>query len=236
MATNTPKMNVPKTSFQTKKVTVTSGGGGMQSGGFDKYYSPQSGDKLADNVESAGRREDLWNESLLNRNLDREFGRQSQAFNMQSQFQKSMAGKGYQHERQLQGDRLSNDRVLSGQQGQLQRDLSYSGNKAAERSQSSAQNHQMQMMMHSNAAGAGQDNRARNDQLQRESYDRQVARNRDFTDRQERQQERAQAMSIANQRVNAEAKASATDDTAKKFGMLTNLVGGTLSGASDYWR
>lgn len=56
---------------------------------------------MAGNVESYGRSEDLWNESLMNRNLDREFGRQSQAFNQQAAHEKAMARQGVSGQKSL---------------------------------------------------------------------------------------------------------------------------------------
>lgn len=79
------------TRTSTSTSTSTKPSGSYQSGGYDRYYSSGSGDGMASNVESAGRSEDLWNESLMNRNLDREFGRQSAAFNQQATHEKSMA-------------------------------------------------------------------------------------------------------------------------------------------------
>lgn len=89
------------TSTTSTSAKATKPTGSYQSGGYDKYYSPSSGDSMAGNVESYGRSEDLWNESLMNRNLDREFGRQSQAFNQQAAHEKAMARQGVSGQKSL---------------------------------------------------------------------------------------------------------------------------------------
>lgn len=118
MPTQLPKTNAPKSTQNTQNTktvasktaqartnTSTSNPGNSydnySSGNFDKYYTPASGKALADDVQKSGRSEDLWNEELLNRNLDREFGRQSQAFGMQSGHEKDMALTNTRNQQQL---------------------------------------------------------------------------------------------------------------------------------------